>query len=53
MPTLAVNAPLPSARKNAPQPKSGGKSATKTKRGYQKKKMEYWNARGAKRKSKK
>ena len=30
MPTLAMNAPLPSeksARKNAPQPKSGGKSA--------------------------
>ena len=32
MPTLALNAPLPSARKNAPQPKSGGKSAPKSKR---------------------
>ena len=48
MPTLAMNAPLPNARKNAPQPKSGGKSAPKSKRGYQKKKMEYWNNRGKK-----
>ncbi len=53
MPTLAMNAPLPNARKNAPQPKSGGKSAltknsAKSKRGYQKKKMDYWNKKGKK-----
>ena len=45
MPTLAMNAPLPdekNARKNAPQPKSGGKSAPKSKRKYQKKNTEYW-----------
>lgn len=33
------------ARKIAPKPKSGGKSAPKTKRKYEKKKMEYWNNR--------
>jgi len=31
------------ARKIAPQPKSGGKSAPKSKRGYKKKNMDYWN----------
>lgn len=49
MPTLAMNMTLPGeksrsktdARKNAPQPKSGGKDAPKTKRKYIKK-SDYW-----------
>jgi len=44
MPTLAMNMPLPqNARKNAPQPKSGGKVAPKSKRTYTKRNMDYWN----------
>ena len=63
MPTLAMNAPLPNARKNAPQPKSGGKSAPKSKRmdkeekpkskrKYNKKNTDYWvgKAKGKKKK---
>jgi|TARA_R100000479_G_C6378454_1_gene200047 hypothetical protein len=38
------------ARKTAPQPKSGGSDAPKSKRKYTKKKMEYWNNRGKKNK---
>lgn len=61
MPTTSINMPLPqvsginqlpSARKTAPKPKSRGSSGSipkvKTKRKYQKKKMEYWNKLGRK-----
>tara|TARA_R110002012_G_scaffold313288_1_gene524771 strand:- start:373 stop:564 length:192 start_codon:yes stop_codon:yes gene_type:complete len=41
------------ARKTAPKPreKSGGSSAPKTKRKYEKKKMSYWNAKNRKKKN--
>lgn len=49
MPTLAINMPLPqNARKIAPQPKSGGKVAPKSKRTYTKKNMDYWNKKSKK-----
>jgi len=50
--TTTGDAKPPIARKTAPKPreKSGGSSAPKTKRKYEKKKMSYWNAKNRKKK---